>query len=96
MHAIMPPTKLEDLPGLRRSEPLDEQIVVRVSTTDREQLERTAARLGVPAGRLARAILRQVLAEAAPATIPENATAARAGGRRGSERARRGRAASET
>lgn len=61
-------SKLADLPGVRRGEVLEEQLVLRVTREDRERLNRAAAEVGVPAGRLARAILRHVLGGAtAPA-----------------------------
>ncbi len=57
-------TKLRDLPELRTRDPLDTQVVVRLHRRDREQLERTARALGVPAGRLVRALMKEALAEA--------------------------------
>lgn len=64
MHTATP-IAIGDLPDLRRSEPLTEQIVIRVSSADRAQLEQAAAALHVPVGRLARAILRHALGTAA-------------------------------
>ena len=56
---------LPDLHPRARRE-LDTTITIRMSSTDRDRLERTAAELGVPVGRLLRAIARQALAETAP------------------------------
>ena len=57
-------TTLSDLPDLRPPEQLDSAITIRISNTDRQRLERAAADLDVPVGRLLRAIARRALAEA--------------------------------
>jgi len=57
-------TMLADLPDLQpRQRELDSTLTLRLSNTDREGLERAAAELGVPVGRLLRAIARRALAE---------------------------------
>lgn len=57
---------LDTLPGLRPTDQLDgPPLTIRVSARDREQLEQVAERLGVPASRLVRALVRKALAEAA-------------------------------
>ena len=57
-------TTLADLPDLQpRQRELDSMLTIRLSNTDRERLERAAAELGVPVGRLLRAIARKALAE---------------------------------
>jgi len=57
--------RLENLRDLEARVPLDSQVVVRLTGQDRAQVERAARRMGVPVGRLIRAILRHVLGEAA-------------------------------
>ena len=58
-------TTLADLPDLQpRQRELDGSLTIRISNTDRGRLERAAAELGVPVGRLLRAIARRALAEA--------------------------------
>ena len=53
---------LSDLPGLQPPEQLDSAITIRITNTDRERLQRAAADLDVPVGRLLRAIARRALA----------------------------------
>ena len=61
MHTMM----LADLPDLQpRQRELNGSLTIRLSNTDRERLERAAGELGVPVGRLLRAIARRALAEA--------------------------------
>ncbi len=55
---------LANLPDLRPQQQLDSAITIRITNTDRKRLERAAAELGVPVGRLLRAIARRALAEA--------------------------------
>ena len=54
---------LMDLPELRVQPDLDTTITVRLTRADREHIERRARELGVPPGKLARAVLRKVLVE---------------------------------
>jgi predicted DNA binding CopG/RHH family protein len=58
---------LDALPDLRPEQLDGQPITIRVSTRDREALERAAVQLGVPASRLLRALMRKALAEEAPA-----------------------------
>ncbi len=59
----MTPNTLTDLPDLRPRDQLDTTLTIRLTTADREQMERAAAELDVPVGRLLRAIARRALAE---------------------------------
>lgn len=59
----MIPTTLTELPDLQPRDQLDTTLTIRLTTADREQLERTASELDVPVGRLLRAIARRALAE---------------------------------
>ncbi len=61
-------TTLADLPDLQpRQRELDTTLTIRMASVDRERLERAAADLDVPVGRLLRAIARRALAEVEPA-----------------------------
>ncbi len=54
---------MAELPDLRLQDQLDTTVTVRLTTHDRKRLERAAAELNVPVGRLLRAITRRALAE---------------------------------
>lgn len=64
----MSTTHLIDLPGLKPSAPLDSNFTLRISSDQRQELERAAAELGVPPGKLVRAVLQQALAGAVETT----------------------------
>lgn len=57
---------LANLPDLRSRAELNQTFSLRLSTGDRQQLERAAQELGVAPGRLVRALVRKALAETAP------------------------------
>jgi len=54
---------LADLPELRLQPELAATLTVRLTRADRERIEHRARELGVPPGKLARAVLRKVLLE---------------------------------
>jgi hypothetical protein len=54
---------LADLPELWLQPELAATLTVRLTRADRERIERRARELGVPPGKLARAVLRKVLLE---------------------------------
>ncbi len=60
-------TILADLPDLQQQPELDATLTTRFTQADRERIESAAQELGVPPGRLVRALVRRALAEAKPA-----------------------------
>jgi hypothetical protein len=64
---------LADLPDLhpRPRRELDSVLTIRLSSVDRERLERAARELGVSPGRLLRAIARQALGDEADNQAPK-------------------------
>jgi hypothetical protein len=64
---------LDTLPDLKPDQLDGQPITIRVSARDREHLNRVAAKLGVPASRLLRALMRRALAAELEADPPVGA-----------------------